>query len=695
MRISAKRIVVALLVLVAVVTAAIFGYKFITRNKRPHPLDRITTVAGNADSYSAQPFGEVFGVAVSAKGVIYATDGVKGIVWEIVPGANVRPLAEHLATPSGIAIAPDGTLVVADPGSHTIQRIDPATGTATLVAGKPNESGFADGATATARFNAPVGVAVSADGTIFVADTYNDCIRAIDKDGSVRTVAGGDGPGFADQAVGTAARFDTPAGIAVAPDGTLVVADTNNHRIRRVTVEGMVTTVAGSGAYGDRDGGLLEASFAEPIGVAVDASGSIYVADASSDAVRVCQTGLAQIVVTAGGRQGRGLVDGETEQAKLNRPSGLALMTDGKVLVADAGNRVVRAITSLDRALGTIVTPEQAHAMRPTATEFRNAALGRWPYEPADKPREIAATFGEIRGEIAPNADPAHFHNGLDIPGAYGEVVRAVRTEKILQLDPVGDVGGVREWLRLATMGYIHVRIGRDRDNKPLAPDRFRIYPEPDGVDRVRVRRGTVINAGDPIGTLNNQNHVHLIAGPPGFEMNALAGLDLPGIRDTKAPVIAEKGIHLYDESWHEFSPNGGGESGLITVSGRVRITVDAYDQMDLGADRRRLGVFSLGYIGAPVGTPVDAMPATITFTELPGERNGPPLIFGPGSKAGARPPTVFAYIVTDHLSEQNVSEDFWDTTKLAPGGYVLRVFARDFFGNRSTKDLNVRVGAK
>ena len=275
-------------------------------------------------------------------------------------------------------------------------------------------------------------------------------------------------------------------------------------------------------------------------------------------------------------------------------------------------------------------------------------------------------------------------------------MVRAVRTEKVLQLDPVGDVGGVREWLRLATMGYIHVRIGRDRSDKPFASDRFQIFSAPDGVERVRVRRGTVFNAGDPIGTLNNQNHVHLIAGPPGFEMNALAGLDLPGIRDTKPPVIAEKGIHLYDESWHEFSPQtGGGEKAPTTVRGRVRVTVDAYDQMDLGAERRRLGVFSLGYAAVRAGTQFGILASAITFTELPDERNGAPLIFGPGSKAGARPPTVFAYIVTNRLSEQNVSEDFWDTTKLEPGDYTLRVFASDYFGNRTTRELSVRVSPR
>jgi sugar lactone lactonase YvrE len=686
---------IAVLAFVLIIAAVLIVLPVFFRKHTPKALDQVTTVAGSAGSYTAQPFGEVFGVAVSPQGVIYATDGVNGVVWEIAAGSAVRPLAEHLATPSGIAWAPDGTLVVADSGAHTILCIDPATGTVTVVAGKPNESGFADGDAVSARFNAPVGVAVGADGTIFVADTYNDRIRAIDKNGSVRTLAGGNTPGFADSPNGADARFDTPGGIAVAPDGTVIVADTDNHRIRRVTLEGAVTTVAGSGAYGSRDGLLSEATFAEPIGVAVAAAGSIYVADAAGDSVRVCQTGIAPIVVTEGGNHGDGLVDGPAAESKLNRPSGLGLAPNGTVIVADTGNRLVRAIVSPDRPWGGNLSPAEARTLRPTATEFRAAAPGRWPYEPSDKPRELAATFGEIRGEISPKADPAHFHNGLDIPGAYGEIARAVRSEKVLQLDSVGDPGGIREWLRLATMGYVHVRIGRDRADTPIAPERFQIGKSADGTVRVRVRRGTVINAGDPIGTLNNQNHVHLIAGPPGFEMNALAALDLPGVRDSKPPVIEDKGIHLFDESWKEVGGDtAAGVKQPIEIGGKVRITVNAYDQMDLNADRRRLGVFAPGYGVTPVGGsfPADALATTITFAELPEQPDGPKLIYGPGSMSGAHPPTVFGYIVTDHLAERRVSEDFFDTTKLSPGDYVIRVFAKDYFGNQTTRDITVRV---
>jgi sugar lactone lactonase YvrE len=693
----AIRIAVGAAALLVVIAALVTIVVLRSRSSGPKPLDTLHTIAGSGPSYSAQPFGEVFGIAVSPKGVAYFTDGQNGIVWRIDTDGTATKFVSDLATPSGIAMAPDRSIVVADSGAHTILRLDPASGEVKVIAGT-TRSGYADGAGAAALFDAPVGVAVGTDGTIYVADTYNDRIRKIDKAGNVTTVAGGDGPGFVDSPNGLSARFDTPGGIAIAPDGAVIVADTGNRRIRRIGADGAVTTLSGNGDYGDLDGNLLDASFAEPIGLTIDSAGTIYVADAGANKIRAVQTGLAPIVVTLAGRGSHGLLDGAAGAAKLNRPSGVALVPNGDVMIADTGNRLVRILDSPERKAGETLPAAQVQAMRPDPTSFRKLAPGRWPYEPSDKPREIAATFGEIRGEIGPNAAPAHFHNGLDIPGAYGEVARAIRTEKALQLLPAGDTNGISEYLRLATMGYIHVRFGRDPEGKPIAPDKFQLVKGPDGkVATVRVRRGTVFTAGDPLGTLNNQNHVHLIAGPPGFEMNALAALDLPGIADKIPPVIEENGVRLYDENWKEFSgdtKNAGAKDKPIEVSGRVRIVVAAYDRMDGDSDRRKLGVYRLGYQARAVGEPLDPDGGgmTLEFAELPEGSRGVPLVYGPGSRAGAHPPTLFGYIVTDHLVEQSVTQDFWDTKDVPPGDYVVRVWAVDFFGNRTTRDLRVQV---
>ncbi len=409
------------------------------------PFAAVRTLAGAPVDNNSVRFGDAFGIAVAGDGAIYVSDGEMGRVWQIAPGGATRTVAENLNAPSAIALAPDGTLVVADTGSHTIKRIEPQSGRMTIIAGTENRAGFADGSgTAAAMFNAPVGVTVSPDGTIFVADTYNDRIRAIDAGGQVRTIAGGDEPGYRDSATGREARFDTPCGIAVDLDGTLLVADTGNHRLRRVRVNGEVTTAAGTGAQGVSDGTPQTASFNEPTGIAVESDGTIYVTDAGGSAVRVCYLGFWPEVSTLAGYANAGLADGTLDRARLSRPSAVAVSADGALLIADSGNRLVRAVLREGNAQGAELTLEMIESLRMKASDFRAQAEPRWPYDPPGKTREVAATFGEIRGEIN-EGENAWFHNGLDVPGAYGETARMVRSEKILRPLAVEGVGGARE----------------------------------------------------------------------------------------------------------------------------------------------------------------------------------------------------------------------------------------------------------
>jgi DNA-binding beta-propeller fold protein YncE len=660
----------------------------------------VRTLAG-ADTNPAR-FSDPFGIAAAADGNIFVSDGETGRIWQIAPDGAMKIVVENLNTPSMIALAPDGSIIVAETGSHTIKRVEAQTGRATVIAGVEGRAGFADGKGADALFNAPIGVAVSHDGTIFVADTYNDRIRAIDTQGQVRTIAGGGEQGFADAANGSEARFDTPCGIAIDVDGTLVVADTGNRRLRRVRLDGVVTTIAGNGFRDFRDASLLDASFIEPTGVAIDDDGTIYVADAGGSAVRACQLTFWPRVTTLVGNSNTGLLDGSLESASLNRPTGLALSADGTLLAADTGDRLVRAILREGNARGAELARASVEALRVKAADFRKLAPPRWPYDPPERPREIAATFGEIRGEIG-NGDAAHFHNGLDVPGAYGETARVVRTEKVLRPLSVDDVGGVRERVRFPTMGYIHLRIGREKDDKPFADDRFILRRDARGkVIDVRIRRGTLFSAGDAIGTLNNQNHVHLIAGTVGAEFNALAALELPGIKDTVAPVIEKDGVRLFDSAWREFggiSPTKDSkraEESPLIVHGDVRVTVRAYDQMDGNAARRRLGLYQLGYqVLNKDGSSAKGFAEplwTISFESLPEDERAVPLVYAAGSKSGATGETIFDYIVTDNLRDRAAKEDFWHSSKLPDGDYILRVFAADFFGNKTIRDVPVRV---
>ena len=661
-------------------------------------FNAVRTLAG-ADANSAR-FNDPFGMAAAADGTAYVSDGEAGRIWQLAPDGATKVIVENLNTPSALAFAADGALVVADTGSHTIKRVETQTGRVTIIAGSEGRAGFADGRGAEAQFNGPVGLAIGKDGTIYVADTYNDRIRAIDAQGQVRTVAGSGEQGFADAANGSEAKFDTPCGIAVDVDGTLVVADTGNRRLRRVSSDGAVQTIAGNGVRDLRDAGLLDASFVEPTAVAIDEEGTIYVADSAGSAVRACEFTFWPHVKTLVGAD-TGLQDGSIKSGRLNRPSGLALAADGTLFVADTGNRLVRAILREGNARGVELSREAIEAMRVKAEDFRKLAPPRWPYDPPDKPREIAATFGEIRGEVG-NNDVPHFHNGLDVPGAYGETARVVRTEKILRPLSVDDVGGIRERVRFPTMGYIHLRIGRDKDDKAFADDRFILTRDARGkVVGVRIRRGALFNAGDAIGTLNNQNHVHLIAGTSGAEFNALAALELPGIRDTVAPVIEKDGVRLFDSAWREFGDGATGKDGpgaekRITVRGDVRVTVRAYDQMDGNAARRRLGLYKIGYQALNKdGSPAKGFAEplwTISFESLPDDDRAVPLVYAPGSKSGATGETIFAYIATDQLRDRAAKEDFWHTAELADGDYTLRVFAADFFGNRTTRDVSVRI---
>ena len=666
----------------------------------------VSTVAGVPSGVGEERYGEMFGITAAGDGTIYVSDGEMELIWQIAPGGATKAILGNLSAPSAIALDAEGMLVVADTGSHTIKRVEPASGRTTIIAGTENKAGFADGSAATALFNGPIGVAVSPDGTIYIADSYNDRIRAIDTGGQVRTLAGGEEPGYRDAATGAEARFDTPCGIAVDVDGSLIVADSGNHRLRRVLLNGLVKTITGTGPQGVADGTFEEASFNEPTGVTVDKDGTIYVTDAGGSAVRACRPGFWRQVTTLVGYANSGLADGTLDRARLSRPTGVAVSPDGTLFIADSGNRLVRAILREGSTLGKQLTPEIIEVLRGNASNFRLQAEPRWPYDPPEKTREIAATFGEIRGEIKEGED-AWFHNGLDVPGAYGETARIVRTEKMLRPLAVHNVGGPRESIRFPTLGYVHLRVGRDQQDRAFDDERFIMRRDERGrVTGVRVRRGAVFKAGEAIGTLNNQNHVHLIAGRTGSEFNALAALELPGVKDTVAPVIEKDGVRLLDREGKEFDAPGAvennrqerGASTRVTVRGDVRILVRAYDQMDGNAARRRLGLYQLGYqVLKADGQPAQGFAEprlTISFESLPDDGRSAPIAYAEGSRSGATGETIFAYIVTNNVRDREAREDYWHADQLPEGDYTLRVFAADFFGNRTTRDVPVRIAA-
>ena len=652
--------------------AVILWYLLPRGNGSEMPLQYVSTVAGFKGE-----IGEPFGIAVK-RSTVYVSDGQNGKIWALNDGV-LAVFASGLATPSGIAFDKAGTLIVADPGSHTIRSID-AKGSVTTVAGTENRPGFADGDAKSALFHSPISVTVAPDGKIYVADTYNDRIRVIEN-GNVKTLVGHE-KGFGD-GVGDTAKFDTPSGIAVWQD-KLVVADTGNGRIRVVEPDGRVWTLAGNGSGDLVDGSLLSAVFFQPTGMAVDKFGTIYVTD--GNAVRRIGGGAFALVSTVSSDQ-RGLKDGIKSRSRFNRPSGIALDSQGSLIVADSENRLVRKIAAT--STGHEINAEEINALRDKPEEFRAAAPARWPYDPPTAKRDIAGTLGEVRGEVNAANEPVWFHNGLDIAGSYGETARFVRDEKVLRPIAAENFATLRELIRMPTLGYIHIRLGRSDGSVPFGDERFLFEKDNTGkLSGVRVPRGAKFKAGEPIGTLNSMNHVHLIAGRSGSEMNALDALTLPGVVDSRAPVIEK--VSIYDQNWNLVE--NASQNPRIKLTGNTRIVVKAYDQVDGNADRRRLGVYKLGYqILDAAKNPIGEPKWTIKFDRMP-PNAAVKLVYADKSHSGATGETIFNYIVTNFVEGEEFKEGFLDVSALANGNHGIRVFAADYFGNVASKDIEFEV---
>jgi sugar lactone lactonase YvrE len=209
-------------------------------------------------------------------------------------------------------------------------------------AGKKNDQGWTDGVGTNARFRNPVGVAVDGSNNVFVADTGNNMIRMITSSGVVSTIAGNFTSSFAD-GFGTNAYFNGPRALAVDIYGTIYVGDSGNNRIRKI-VGGVVTTMAGSATAGNLDGNGASASFNFPIGVAVDTSGNVYVADSLNHVIRKINS-IGSVTTLAGSGVAT-FADGTGNAASFNYPYGAAVDSSGNVFVSDNFNNRIRKVSS-------------------------------------------------------------------------------------------------------------------------------------------------------------------------------------------------------------------------------------------------------------------------------------------------------------------------------------------------------------
>jgi len=323
----------------------------------------VTTFAGSTEGFAdgtgaAAMFNQPSGVAVDSSGIVYVGDTLNNRIRKITPagvvttfaGSDTRGHKDATGTeaqfkhPGGVAVDSSGTVFVADYGNHCIRKITQA-GVVTTLAGTHTDDGFKDATGTEARFTRPSGVAVDSSGNVYVADSGNHRIRKITPEGVVTTFAGS-GTAGSEDGTGTDAQFKAPGGVAVDSSGNVFVADYNNHRIRKITPadrieDRVVSTLAGDGTADFADGAGTTAQFNSPNGVAVDSSGTVYVTDKENHRIRkITQAG---VVSTLAGRTS-GYKDGTGTDAQFKNPDGVAVDSSGTVYVADTLNHRIRKI---------------------------------------------------------------------------------------------------------------------------------------------------------------------------------------------------------------------------------------------------------------------------------------------------------------------------------------------------------------
>ena len=310
----------------------------------------LKTSGNNQLAYGLKPYGYCISVTNAKTTKTYTMKSITGKITEGNCNTTVSTEAgsgsygttngpsatAQLSYPHGVAVASDGTIYFTDSWSHRIRKVTTSDTVETLAG---STYGFNDATGTAAQFYYPEGLDVDSAGNVYVADVANNRIRKITPSGSVSTLAGSSS-GYVD-ATGAAARFRSPNDVAVDKDGNVFVADSSNHRIRKITPEGVVTTVAGSSS-GYADGKGTAAQFYYPNGIAVDEYGVLYVSDSWNYKIRKI---TPEGVVTTLAGSTSGYLDGQGTAARFDMPWGISVGPARELYVADINNDRIRVVS--------------------------------------------------------------------------------------------------------------------------------------------------------------------------------------------------------------------------------------------------------------------------------------------------------------------------------------------------------------
>jgi uncharacterized protein (TIGR03437 family) len=392
----------------------------------------LESYSGDGGAAAVAQLNNPAGVALDSSGNLFVADTLNHRVRKISPTGAITTVAgtgvagvsgdggpatsAQLDSPMGVAMAGSGVLYIADTGNNRIRMVA-ANGMIFTLAGNGNASFYGDGGLgAFASVHAPQGVAVDNNGDVLLADTGNQRIRSITPDGTIHTVAGNGGQGYSgDGGAATSAQLNLPAGVAVDVAGNIYVADTGNNRLRAISPLGNISTVAGNGTG---------SVFSAPRGVAVDAAGDLFIADTGHNQIREIPSGGQLTTIAGTGNCCYSGDGGSPTAAALNLPQGLAADASGNLFIADSGNHAVRAIEPASSA--------------PSIAAVVNAASGQ---SGPVAPGEVVVVYGSGLGPgtlaAAPSGVTQVVNASLLFNGVAGEMLYA-SSRQLSAIAPAG-----------------------------------------------------------------------------------------------------------------------------------------------------------------------------------------------------------------------------------------------------------------